>query len=432
MALEKTRGRKVSLGETVVVVGAGRSGLAATRLLLRENARVRLLDTNREALTAAQRAELRAAGAELHFGPHKAEHFANAAFVVPSPGMPAANLAGFVAPDGPEIMAEMELAWRYLSDEPVLAVTGTSGKTTTVSLAAAMLQAQNYTVFLGGNIGTPLSEYVLSGRKADVLVLEVSSFQLQTCSTFCPRVAAVLNISPNHLDYHKDMREYIEAKFRIFRCQDEGDLALLGADLKKVAAGFKIKARQLYVDMSERFPQCKLLGAHNRFNLEAAWQACRFFGVSEENAARAVAAFKPLAHRLETVEEQNGVLYVNDSKCTTPASLKVALEAFERPVLLLCGGKFKGGDLADLRELVREKVRQVALFGACADIFEKAWRDVVPMSRHESLEPAVRHLRTQACAGDVMLLAPATASYDLYSNYMARGDDFKRIVRSGA
>lgn len=431
MALEKTRGRRIQIGELAVVVGAGRSGLAAARLLSREGARVRLLDRNTAALSPEQAASLQKLGVDVQLGEHSPEQFEHAAFVVPSPGMPVAKLAqylGGACEGAPEVLAEMELAWRYLNDEPVLAVTGTSGKTTTASLAAAMLQAQGYTVFLGGNIGTPLSEYVLSGRKADVLVLEISSFQLQACSTFCPRAGVLLNITPNHLDYHKDMAEYTEAKFRLFRCQDEGDLAVLGADLQELARGFNLRARQVWVRESERFPQSGLLGAHNKFNEEAAWQACRFFGVSEANAARAVARFKPLPHRLELVRERGGVLYVNDSKCTTVSSLKVALQVFDRPLRLLCGGKFKGGDLAALGGLVRERVREVALFGASREHFEKAWRDLAPLRWHPTLEEAVRALAASAKEGDVVLLAPATSSFDLYDNYMARGDDFKRIV----
>lgn len=431
MALEKTRGRRIQIGELAVVVGAGRSGLAAARLLSREGARVRLLDRNTAALSPEQAASLQKLGVDVQLGEHSPEQFEHAAIVVPSPGMPVTKLAqylGGACEDAPEVLAEMELAWRYLNDEPVLAVTGTSGKTTTASLAAAMLQAQGYTVFLGGNIGTPLSEYVLSGRKADVLVLEISSFQLQACSTFCPRAGVLLNITPNHLDYHKDMAEYTEAKFRLFRCQDEGDLAVLGADLQELARGFNLRARQVWVRESERFPQSGLLGAHNKFNEEAAWQACRFFGVSEANAARAVARFKPLPHRLELVRERGGVLYVNDSKCTTVSSLKVALQAFDRPLRLLCGGKFKGGDLAALGGLVRERVREVALFGASREHFEKAWRDLAPLRWHPTLEEAVRALAASAKEGDVVLLAPATSSFDLYDNYMARGDDFKRIV----
>lgn len=432
MALEKTRGRRMRSGEQAVVVGAGRSGVAAARLLRRAGARVRLLDSNPKAMSGreALAAELTALGVELQLGAHSPRQFDDASFVVPSPGMPVAKLEGLVTAKSTEILAEMELAWRYLDDEPVLAVTGTSGKTTTASLAAAMLHEQGYAVFLGGNIGTPLSEYVLDGRKADVLVLEVSSFQLQACSTFCPRAGILLNITPNHLDYHRDMAEYTEAKFRLFRCQDEGDLAVLGADLWEEAERHRLRARKVYVQPPEggRFPRSRLLGAHNRVNEEAAWQACRLFGVTEAGAARAVERFAPLPNRLERVAERGQVLYVNDSKCTTVSSLKVALEAFDRPVRLLCGGKFKGGDLAALGGLVKDRVREVALFGASREHFEKAWQGLVPMTWHETLEPAVRFVSANAQAGDVVLLAPATSSFDLYRNYEERGADFRRIV----
>ncbi|GHU95920.1 UDP-N-acetylmuramoylalanine--D-glutamate ligase [Deltaproteobacteria bacterium] len=432
MALEKIRGQRVHAGDPAVVVGAGRSGLAAVRLLIQEGARVRLLERNAAAVSGDTRELLRAMDVEIIVGEHHPEHFEHASFVVPSPGMPISRLAEHLGREGrstaPEVLAEMELAWRCLADEPVLAVTGTSGKTTTASLAAAMLQAQGYSVFLGGNIGTPLSEYVLSRRKADVLVLEVSSFQLQACSTFCPRVGVLLNIAENHLDYHKDMREYTETKFRLFRCQNKEDLAVLGVDLKKLAGEFNLKARQVYIRESGRFSESRLLGGHSRVNQEAAWQACRFFGVGEADAAAAVARFKPLPHRLEVLRKHNGVLYVNDSKSTTVAALRVAMQAFDQPVRLLCGGKFKGGHLQELREIVRSHVIDVAIFGASREVFEQAWQDIVPISWHENLESAVLHASSGAREGDVILLSPATSSFDLYTNYMARGDDFKRIV----
>ena len=430
MALEKIRGRRINAGELAVVVGAGRSGVAAARLLRRAGARVRLLDSNLKALAGRESlaTELAAQGIEVQLGEHIPGQFAGAAFVVPSPGMPVAKLDGLVDTQVSEILAEMELAWRYLDDEPVLAITGTSGKTTTASLAAAMLHEQGYAVFLGGNIGTPLSEYVLGGKKADVLVLEISSFQLQACTTFCPRAGILLNITPNHLDYHKDMAEYTEAKFRLFRCQSEEDLAVFGEELRSEVTRHSIKARKVFVKATDRFANSCLMGAHNRINEEAAWQACRLFGVTEASAARAVERFKPLPHRLERVAERNGVLYVNDSKCTTVSALQVALEAFDRPVRLLCGGKFKGGDLAGLADLLRAKVQEVVLFGASREHFEKAWQDIVPITWHETMEPAVRFATANAKSGDVVLLAPATSSYDLYKNYEQRGDDFKRIV----
>ncbi|MDR1776224.1 MAG: UDP-N-acetylmuramoyl-L-alanine--D-glutamate ligase [Desulfovibrio sp.] len=434
MTLENLRQRRPHTGELTVVAGAGRSGLAATRLLVERGARVRLLEREPGTVPDETWEQLRNLGVDCVFGEHKPEHFEHAVFVVPSPGIPVARLAPLIAArDGvkpPEILAETELAWRYLEGEPVLAITGTSGKTTTASLAAAMLQTQGYSVFLGGNIGTPLSEYVLGKRRADVLVLEISSFQLQTCSTFRPRVGVLLNISSNHLDYHRDMREYIEAKFRLFRCQDEGDLAVLASELRTPAKAFHLKARQVYIENTNRFAGCRLLGEHNKLNMEAAWQACRFFGVSAANAESAVAAFHPLPHRLETVRLHRGITYINDSKCTTVAALRVALQAMDKPVRLLCGGKFKGGDLAGLRGLVGKHVAEVALFGASREKFEEAWQGTVPITRHEKLESAVRLLNDHAQRGDVVLLSPGTSSFDLYANYMERGNDFRRIVEA--
>ena len=421
-------------GELAVVVGAGASGAAAARLLCALGARVRLVDRN-TAVSAAVRDMASEAGIELLCGEHTAGQFQGAALVVTSPGVPLGILAPFLAEIGnPPLIAEMELALRYVS-EPILAVTGTSGKTTTVSLAAAMLEAAGKKVFLGGNIGTPLSDYVLSAverpeEKADVLVLEMSSFQLQGSEHLHPRVAVLLNLSPNHLDHHKDMAEYGEAKFRIFALQDERDLALVPEELLTEYRKRGFKARAAVFGPSARFAQSRLLGRHNTANAEAAWLAAKEFGVGEEASARAVAAFAPLRHRLEPAGEVDGVLYVNDTKSTTVDAMRVALQSFDAPVLLLAGGKFKGGDLESLTPLLREKVKAVALFGASRDIFEAAWQGAASLTWDPDLPSAVRRLRDLAAPGDVVLLSPATSSFDLYENYKARGDHFCRLVQS--
>jgi len=464
-------------GELAVVVGAGESGAAAARLLHALGARVRLVDRDCAGVSPALRAEQEALGTEILCGPHSPEQFAGASLVVTSPGVPLAVLEPFLrkAGDGsligeaakpsllaeaatpsllaeaatPPLIAEVELALRYVR-EPILAVTGTSGKTTTVSLAAAMLEAAGKKVFLGGNIGTPLSDYVLRAapdtkegaeNRADVLVLELSSFQLQGSEHLHPRVAVLLNLSPNHLDHHKDMAEYSEAKFRIFALQDESDLALLPLlpllplspespeSLMEEYRKRGFKGRVLTFGPSKRFTRTSLLGKHNAANAEAAYLACREFGVSESVAAEAVAAFSPLSHRLESVGEVDGVLYVNDSKSTTVDSMRVALESFVVPVLLLAGGRFKGGDLLSLHPLLRDKVKAVGLFGAGREIFEPAWQGVVPMTWDPDLPSAFLRLRAMAEPGDVVLLSPATASFDLYENYKARGDHFRRLVR---
>ena len=424
----------INADTSAIVVGGGRSGQAAARLLRRLGATVRLLERNAEKLPGGFTAWAASEGVEILGGEHRREYFLDADILIPSPGAAVSMLRPLLTPgEEPEIMAETELAWRQLEGEPVLAVTGTSGKTTTISMCAAMLEAQGLNVFLGGNIGTPLSEYVLAraeGRpRADVLALELSSFQLQTCTTLRPRVAVLLNISANHLDYHKDMKEYIEAKMRLFRCQDASCLAVFGPGLRGLPERMKVSARTGYFDPdSGRFPDMQLIGPHNHANAEAAWQACREFGVTLENARRAVQRFKPLPHRLERIAEKDGVLYVNDSKCTTVEALKVALASFERPVLLLAGGRFKGGDLAGLAPLLKRHVKAAGLYGASREVFENAWKDILPTSWDETLRLALARLRGMARPGDVVLLAPATSSYDQYENYRERGDDFRRAV----
>ncbi|MDL2266491.1 UDP-N-acetylmuramoyl-L-alanine--D-glutamate ligase [Desulfovibrio sp. OttesenSCG-928-G15] len=419
----------VQAGELAVVVGAGHSGEGAMRLLAALGAKVRLLDKNPDNITEKTRVLARELGVDILTGDHSAGQFIGAAVVVTSPGIPPAKLEPYLNEAGnPPMIAEMDLALRFVQ-EPIIAVTGTSGKTTTVSLAAAMLQAAGKKVFLGGNIGTPLSEYVVDkthdpAAGADALVLEMSSFQLQRTEHLKPRVAVLLNLSPNHLDHHADMAEYTDAKFRIFAQQDAQDLALVPAEMLDECRKRGVTARLRSFAASDRFSGSRLIGRHNTANAEAAFLACHELGVSEEAAARAVCEFAPLRHRLEFAGEADGVTYVNDSKCTTVDAMRVALDSFTSPVLLLAGGKFKGGDLQSLIPLLREKVRAVALFGASREIFEAAWQGLVPLSWDSALPGAVARLQKQARPGEVILLSPATASYDAYNNYQERGDHF--------
>ncbi|MDR2669712.1 MAG: UDP-N-acetylmuramoyl-L-alanine--D-glutamate ligase [Desulfovibrio sp.] len=418
-------------GATAVVVGAGLSGFAAARLLAAWGARVRLLERNgdpgQEVLERAGKA-----GFELLLGEHTPEQFRGASLVVVSPGVPPATLAPLRAAAGnPPLIGETELALRCVRG-PVLAVTGTSGKTTTVSLAAAMLRAAGKKVFLGGNIGVPLSEYALSGETADVLVLELSSFQLQGMFSLRPAAAVLLNLAANHLDHHADMDEYRAAKFSIFARQEQDDLAVVPEDLAEEYRRRGYKGRLKIFRASGRFPMGRLIGAHNAADAEAAYLAAAGFGVDEADAARAVAEFAPLAHRLEKVGELDGVDYVNDSKSTTVDALRAALLSFDAPLLLLAGGHFKGGDLESLRPLLSAKVKAVALFGASREFFEKAWSGTVPLTWDPELPAALRRLRAAARPGDVVLLSPATASYDLYGSYKERGDHLRRLVAAAA
>ncbi|EFL52240.1 UDP-N-acetylmuramoylalanine/D-glutamate ligase [Solidesulfovibrio fructosivorans JJ]] len=415
-------------GHTAVVVGAGSSGRAAAKLLARLGASVRFLEKNPKSVADDFRAEAVEAGYDLRVGAHGPADFAGADMVVLSPGIRAAGLADCLAAcPGAQVLSELELASWFVT-EPIVAVTGSNGKTTTVMLVSHLLEAAGRKVFTGGNIGTPLSEYVLAGDPADVVVLEVSSFQLQLVKSFRPKVAVLLNFSPNHLDWHADLEEYLSAKLNIFAAQRPGDTAILPRDMRDALAGRSFtRADVTWFEPSGRFVCPRLAGAHNRQNMEAAFLATQPFGVTEEIAKVAFERFAPAPHRLQIIGEKGGVLFVDDSKATTVAAMEAALRSFDRPVRLLCGGVFKGGDLAALSPLLKERVAAVGLFGAGREVFEAAWAGQVPLFHEPTLKPAVTRLFAEARPGDVVLLSPATASFDLYDGYKARGRDFQDI-----
>ncbi|WP_243358327.1 UDP-N-acetylmuramoyl-L-alanine--D-glutamate ligase [Fundidesulfovibrio terrae] len=417
-------------GHRAVVVGAAISGVAAAKLLATLGAKVRLLDRNPEAVDAAGREDLVSRGVALALGPHEKAHFKDAQMVVLSPGIPVAKLKGFLAacPEA-QVLSELELA-SWFTEATILAVTGTNGKTTTTSLIGHILEHAGKRVFVGGNIGTPLSENVLTGAPCDVAVLEVSSFQLQNVKSFHPKVGVLLNFSANHLDYHADIEEYLQAKLNLFARMTSKDLAVLPLEMKVELEGRDFtKARRVYFTATERFKDANNLpGAHNKANMEAAWLACKALGVTDEQVREAVSTFKPLAHRQEQLGEKGGVLFVDDSKATTVEAMRAAIESFERPIRLLAGGVFKGGDLEGLAELLKARVVQVGLFGANREVFENAWTGVVPLLWEPTLEGAVTRLYRDSNPGDVILLSPATASFDLYSSYKERGRDFARIM----
>lgn len=415
-------------GHKALVVGGGVSGVAAARLLAALGASAVLADRREDCLDPAVRVSLAEAGVVLEFGEHRREQFADKDLIILSPGVPVRKLAPFLeGVPANRIMAEMELASWFVS-EKMVAITGSNGKTTTTTLIGRILEAKGLKVFVGGNIGTPLAEYVLSGQKADVLVLEVSSFQLQNCRTFRPHVGVLLNFSPNHLDFHADMEEYLSAKLNLFARQKPGDLAILPLAMKDdLEARPFTQARRTYFVPTRRFSPGKLLGEHNLANLEAAWLAVQPFGVTQAEMQAAIDAFEPLSHRLQTVGETGGVLFVDDSKSTTIDSTRAALRSFDRPVRLLAGGVFKGGDLTTLLPDFAGRVVQVGLFGASREIFEAAFAGAVDLFWEPDLDRAVRRLYASARPGDVILLSPGTASFDLYASYKARGDHFQRI-----
>ncbi|MBU1248300.1 MAG: UDP-N-acetylmuramoyl-L-alanine--D-glutamate ligase [Proteobacteria bacterium] len=410
-----------------VVVGAGASGIAAARLLAELGAQVRVVDTN----TKVDPSVVAAIGfdVDLQLGPHSRVQFDDADIVVLSPGVPVKKMTDVLTGvPARKIVAELELA-SWFTVAPVLAVTGTNGKTTTTTLISHILEHAGKKVFTGGNIGTPLCQYLLDSEPADVLVLEVSSFQLQNVRLFRPHVGLLLNFSANHLDYHVDMEEYLQAKLNLFAQQDEQDTAILPLWMKQELEERNIgNGTRLYFEPQDLFEAPHLPGAHNRANITAAWLAVREFGVTEAQAAEAIRVFKPLSHRQEPVAEKNGVLFVDDSKATNLDAVIAAVQSFDRPVRLLLGGVFKGGDVATLLPACLGRVVQVGLFGAGRDTFEGPLKTKFDLFWEDNLEKAVGRLAADAKPGDVVLLSPATASFDAYKSYADRGDHFRRIV----
>jgi UDP-N-acetylmuramoylalanine--D-glutamate ligase len=422
--------QKAYAAKTSVVVGAGLSGRAVSRLLHDLGAKVRIVDRNPEGVSDDFAAEAERLHFDMRLGDHKPEDFADADLIVLSPGVPAAKIKSFFPErKGLEVVAEMELAARFVS-EPIIAVTGTSGKTTTTAVIGHVLEKTGRTTFVGGNIGTPLSAYVSEDQSAEVVVLEVSSFQGQNLTSFAPDVGIFLNLAPNHLDYHADMDEYLEAKLNIFRRMGPDALLVLPAEMKAELEGRDLgKARIEWFTPRGRFEPClNLPGKHNQANLEAAFMALQHFGITAEDVAEALNDFRPFPHRLELVAEGGGVTFVNDSKATTLHSAAAAIEAYDRPILLLAGGVFKGGDPTDLLPVFKDRVKAVGLFGKAGERFEAAWKDAVPCRRLETLAEAMQSLMDMAEPGDVMLLSPATSSFDQYPNYGARGEDFRAIA----
>jgi len=412
-------------GHLAVVLGAGASGMAAARLLVRMGARVRLLERN-ESVAAGLAAE---AGVEVVGGAHLPEHFEGANLVILSPGIPRAKVDALL-PATAQVVSELEFASWFVS-EPIIAVTGTNGKTTTTTLIGRILEKNGRKVFVGGNIGTPLCEYLLGEERADILVLEVSSFQLQNSPSFHPRVGVLLNFSANHLDYHATMEEYLEAKLTMFAHMDAGDLAVVPLDMQAdlERRGFT-RAKRVYFVPSRRFDCPGLPGEHNQANMEAAYLACRYFGLTEDEVRSGIEGFGSLPHRIEAVAEHQGILFIDDSKSTTIDSMIAALKSQDRPVRLLAGGVFKGGDLGAVLPHIRERVRGIYLFGKSREIFEEAWvgsgKDI---SWDATLEEAVFRAAGDARSGECILLSPATASFDLFANYKERGNAFQRAVR---
>ena len=439
-------------GKRVVVVGAARSGIAAAELLVRRGAAVTLTDT-RDRID--EDAQLRDAGVALELGGHRADTLLGADLIVLSPGVPPTQSAIATArAAGVAVMGEMELASRWLRGR-IVAITGTKGKSTTTTLTGRMLEAGGHHVLVGGNIGLALSAQVDESTDETIHVVEASSFQLESVETFHPWIAVLLNFSPDHLDRHADIAEYAAAKARIFANQSAGDWAVLNADdeASQVLAQDARSQRLLFAvdaDVAEGvvvagdaivrrsagggdqalvpISAVKLLGRHLLADVAAAAAVASLAGVDAAAITRAVEGFTGLEHALEPVTEFAGVRFVNDSKATNVEAALRAIQSFAPGLVVLLGGKFKGGNFGDLRDALNRRGASVVAIGEAAPLVHAALDAALPVHDAADMVAAVRTAFALAAPGHTVLLAPACASFDMFVNYAERGRVFKREV----
>jgi UDP-N-acetylmuramoylalanine--D-glutamate ligase len=444
-------------GGEVVVIGLARSGIAAASFLARQGASVVAADLRGEAALAPEALALREQGVRLELGPHRRETFTRASLVVVSPGVPW-ELAELVAAReaGVSVIAEIELAFRHLQGR-LAAVTGTKGKSTTTAALGAMLREAGFDARVGGNIGSPLIGLVEGSTAATTFAVEVSSFQLEGTKHFRAHVAVWLNLSADHLDRHPSLAAYVKAKARVFANQEPGDWAVVNADDPVVleealcarsrkllfrvtgeplasgdGAFFEGSLARLRLDGREetlfRRDEVALPGAHLAGDLLVAAAAARVLGAPPDEVARAVRGFRGVEHVLEHVATIAGVDYYNDSKATNVEAARRSLEAFSRPVLVVLGGRYKGGDFADLAPALRDHGRRVLAIGEARERVRAALAGTVPVEPCASLAEAVARAREAARPGDVVLLAPACSSFDMFLDYAERGRAFKAEV----
>ena len=433
-------------GKEVVVLGLGISGMDAAKLLQDHGANVTVRDDAENKAPVLDRAAmLRQRGISVELGNAIQESTAFD-FCVLSPGIdPAMPLVRRLYQAGLPTFGELELAYRFCAC-PIVAITGTNGKTTTTELVNAVLTAGGKRTMASGNIGTAFSDAVRGSKDLDVMVVEVSSFQLEHICDFRPRISVHLNLTPDHLDRYKSMEEYEAAKWEIFRNQTPDDIAIVNANLrlppiraKRVtisaagdAADYQLIDGWLVARGEQVLEQSRtnLIGPHNAENMLAALAVGDLYEISREATIHALCAYHPLPHRLEKIAEIGGVTFLNDSKATNIDALEKALMAMRAPVVLIAGGKDKGLDFTGLRTLVREKAKAVVLIGSMTEKLFAAWNSAVPCTRATTLADAVEKAHALAQSGDVVLLSPGCSSFDMFKSFEDRGDQFRELVRA--
>ena len=439
--------------KNVLIVGLERTGEALCRFLLDRGARVRVTEKKSADVLGDKVRTWTERGVVFETGGHRLETFLSADLIIPSPGVPPLDEILAAREKGVPVISEIELAYLFLRGK-IVGITGSNGKSTTTTLVHSILRDAGLKARLAGNIGTPLVSFVDKSRDDHIYVTEISSFQLEYTERFTPAVAAILNVSENHIDWHKTFDNYFGAKKKLVLRQGREGQAVLNRDdplvwslAGKAASevyGFSRKRRLRrgafiedgWIVVRDGKPErilpasrIPLPGSHNLENVLAATLIGHLLGVPAAAQRRSILAFRGLEHRLEDVLRIKGVRFVNDSKATTVDATLKALASFDRPIVLILGGRGKGGDFSPLRGGVRKRVRSVVLVGEAADKIETALGDVVPVDRVSTYREVVHKAFERAVAGDVVLLAPACTSWDMFNNFEERGRTFKREVR---
>ena len=462
-------------GKKTVVVGLGKTGISAAVFLRKRGAQVTVSDSSKDKNLDDAAKELQAIGINVELGTHSSSSFLNAEIIVLSPGVPhTIEPVTRAAERGAIVTGEIELASRFIK-EPIVAVTGTNGKTTTTTLIGNMLEESGLKVFVGGNIGKPLIDYAESENRADVVVAEISSFQLDTIKTFRPRVGVLLNITEDHLDRYPGFDAYVKSKARIFENQKGNDVLVFNASdryILQVSGNIKCGILPFFKDSGSRdyeeyakisddriifnlnktvnclnneatgqtsntganfslsFSEINLPGKHNMENVAAATLAAFAAGGNQIGIRRALKKFRGLPHRIELVAEINKVGYYDDSKATTADSVIKALEVFRNPVILIMGGRNKGINFSLLKNAVMGHVKKLILLGEAKEEIKSALGETVETTYAVTMDDAVGLAHDAATAGDIVLLSPACTSFDMFTSYAHRGEIFCKAVEA--
>ena len=437
-------------GKRVLVAGAGKTGIATARFLLEKNAQVTVADSNVNAVIPE---DLKKSTAKIKTGPHENSIFTEQDLIIISPGIPLTiEPIATAKSKGVEIIGEIELAYLF-TETPIIAVTGTNGKTTTTTLLQHIFETSGKKVFTGGNIGTPLIEYVSGDQDADYIIAEISSFQLETINKFRPYISILLNITEDHLDRYDSFDDYAAAKKNIFANQQRTDFAIINIEDKLAAEMSEdIKADVLFFSTKNEIENgsyykdgfhflkdsektrideegVSLQGEHNRENILAAVSAAGICNLSYENITKALHTFKGLPHRMEFVDCINGINFFDDSKATNVGACLKSISSIKPPIILIAGGKDKGGSYFPLINEINKNVQEIILIGEAQNRIKKELKATVPMTSTVTLEKAVTEAFSRAKEGCSILLSPACSSFDMFDSYVHRGNIFKTAIK---